>query len=102
MKYFAFAMMIIFVFVISYFMAGYAVSRYKPDEPAYMRQQDIMCGIHTQQGANYYILGEATKKKDGWHLLFYPNGDKRIDEQGRKDEIFAIEVILPGGVLWAK
>lgn len=58
-------------------------------------ETDIFCGIHTQEGANYYLLGESAKKSDGIHLWFYPNGDKRIDEINRAREIFAIEVILP-------
>lgn len=70
----------------------------KSENPeTYEPGKDLLCGIHTQQGVNYSLLGQSTRKGDVLHLWFYPNGNKRIDEKNRAREIFAIEVIIPKG-----
>jgi len=82
------AILILLTIIAGLCISIFAGSRYKAENPeTFDPEKDILCGIHTQEGVEYSILGEISIKKDGTHYWFYPNGD-----------IFTVEVIIPKGV----
>lgn len=82
------AILILLAVIAGLCISIFAESRYKAENPeVFEPEKDIICGIHTQEGVTYYLLGETSIKRAETHYWFYPS-DK---------DIFSVEFIIPKG-----